>query len=113
MSALVFKALADDSRRQMLSLLAMRPQTASELAAPFEMSAPAVSQHLSVLKAAGLVSVEKVGTYRVYQLEARPLQEVAHWAERLQRHWNKRLDRLEKVVERVQREQQGNRRGRT
>ena len=59
--AAVFRALADPNRREMLSLLSEGPRTSSEIGAHFHMSAPAVSQHLKVLRDVGLVSVEKAG----------------------------------------------------
>lgn len=100
----VFRALADDSRRQMLALLSAGPRTAGELGEPFDISAPAVSQHLGVLRDAGLVEVRKVGRHRVYQLAPERIREVAAWLVELEAAWERRLDRLEHVVARLARD---------
>jgi len=101
----VFRALADDNRRVMLTMLSKRPHTSTELGEPFDMSAPAVSQHLGILREAGLVEVAKVGKYRVYKLSPTPLLEVAEWLTELEKLWGTRLDRLDKVVSRLKKEQ--------
>ena len=103
----VFKALAEDSRREMVSMLSRGPQTATQLAEPFSMSASAVSQHLKVLRDAGLVSVRKAGRYRVYGLETQPLSEVGEWLRELEVSWNERMDRLEGVVAKLMAEREG------
>jgi DNA-binding transcriptional ArsR family regulator len=107
----VFRALADETRRSMLALLSVRPRTATEMGEPFAMSAPAVSQHLTILRESGLVDVERVGKYRVYKLVPAPLLEVSGWINGLERTWNRRLDRLERVVARLNKEQKRGRRG--
>jgi DNA-binding transcriptional ArsR family regulator len=99
--ARVFRALADENRREMLAMLSRRPLTSSELGEPFAMSAPAISQHLGLLRDAGLVHVERVGKYRLYTLSTQPLADVATWLAALEETWRSRLSRLEKVVERL------------
>ncbi len=103
----VFRALADDTRRVMLVMLSKRPQTATELGAPFEMSAPAVSQHLGVLREAGLVEVERVGKYRLYKLCGGPLAEVASWLGQLDALAAAHPGRVEKAVARLKKELAG------
>lgn len=103
----LFRALADDSRRVMLTMLSKRPHTSTELGAPFEMSAPAVSQHLGILRAAGLVEVDRVGKYRVYKLSPAPLAEVAAWLSDLESAAGQHPERLEKLVRRLEKEPSG------
>lgn len=89
-----FAALADPTRRAILSRLATGECSVTELAAPFEMSLPAVSKHLRVLENAGLISRSREAQWRPCRIEAAPLREVAEWAERYREIWEGRLDRL-------------------
>jgi DNA-binding transcriptional ArsR family regulator len=97
----VFRAVSDPTRRQMLELLRVREHTVAELAAPFAMSQPAVSQHLRVLRDAGLVDVRKEGRHRIYRLEPRPLQEVFDWVHYFEEFWRKRLENLGRELDRA------------
>jgi DNA-binding transcriptional ArsR family regulator len=97
-----FAALADPTRRAILARLASGDATPSELAAPFDMSLPAISKHLKVLERAGLVSRGRDAQRRPCHLEAKPLREVADFAERYRRVWEARLDRLEAYLAKVQ-----------
>ena len=81
--SLVFGALADPTRRAILTRLADGEATVAELAAPFSVSQPAVSRHLKVLEQAGLVSRTRRATARLSRLEAEPLREVTTWLARL------------------------------
>jgi len=94
MTSDVFRAVSDPTRRQMLELLGGGERTAAELAAPFDMTQPAVSQHLRVLRDAGLVDVRKEGRFRVYSLDPKPLREVFDWASYFEGFWKKRLAAL-------------------
>lgn len=78
----------------MLELLGSGERTAAELAAPFDMSQPAVSQHLRVLRDAGLVDVRKEGRHRVYSLDPKPLRELFDWASYFEGFWKRRLTAL-------------------
>lgn len=78
-SATVFHAIADPTRRAILVALARWERTAGVLAEPFGMSQPAVSQHLRVLRDAGLVRHRRAGRHRLYRLEPDPLREVRDW----------------------------------
>ena len=93
--SLVFAALADPTRRAILSRLRRGPATVGELGVPFSMTGPAVSKHLRVLERAGLVSRSRVATSRPAALEAAPLEQVAAWAEEFRRFWDERFDRLD------------------
>jgi DNA-binding transcriptional ArsR family regulator len=81
----VFRALADPTRRALLDRLLEAEKTVNELARPFRVSQPAISQHLGVLRAAGLVRVRRHGRERFYRLDARPLRTVEQWSARFRR----------------------------
>jgi DNA-binding transcriptional ArsR family regulator len=92
--SVTFAALADPTRRAILARLASGECSVKELAAPFEMSLPAVSKHLQVLERAGLISKGRSAQWRPCRIEAGPLQGVAEWAETYRHLWEGRLDRL-------------------
>ena len=87
-------ALADPTRRGILARLATGDATVKELAEPYEMSVAAVSKHLKVLEAAGLVSHGREAQWRPRHLEAAPLQQVFEWLEDYRRFWDRSLDSL-------------------
>ncbi|MFF0814540.1 ArsR/SmtB family transcription factor [Rhodococcus sp. NPDC003318] len=99
MSDDVFLALANPARRRLLELLVDGPRTAGELAAEFEMSRPAVAEHLQVLRRAHLVHADPVGRQRYYRLDTAPLRSVGDWLHPFERYWRDRLGRLAEVVE--------------
>jgi DNA-binding transcriptional ArsR family regulator len=90
----MFHALADGSRRAMVERLSRGPASVSELARPFEMALPTVVQHLGVLEKAGIVTSEKVGRVRIYQLVPGALSPAADWISRQRLPAERRLDRL-------------------
>lgn len=91
----VFAALADPTRREILTRLMRGPATVGTIAEPFAMSGPAVSQHLKVLERAGLVVREARAQWRVVSIRREPLEDVAAWVDAHRRDWNERLDQLE------------------
>ena len=93
-----FVALADSTRRRIVEALADGPLSSGELAARFPISAPAVSQHLKALKAAGLVRVRSEAQRRIYEIDPDGIDAVAGWAEGLRRHWAARLDTLGRAL---------------
>src|SRR5881392_2000094 len=95
-------ALADPTRRAILSRLALGETSVTELAAPFAMSLPAVSKHLKVLERAGLIARGRERQWRPARLEAGPLKEVADWMEPYRRFWEESYDRLEEYLEELQ-----------
>ena len=97
----VFRAVSDPTRRQMLELLRVRDRTVTELAEPFAMTQPAVSQHLRVLREAGLVNVRKEGRHRVYHLDPLPLQEVFDWVQYFEEFWREKLAELGRELDRT------------
>ena len=90
----VFHAIAHPARRAILVALREGERAASELAAPFDMSFGAVSQHLAVLEEAQLVSVRREGRRRLYDLHPRPLREVVSWTDEFASYFEQRLDAL-------------------
>jgi DNA-binding transcriptional ArsR family regulator len=97
-----FAALADPTRRSILARLASGEATVTEIAAPFEMSMPAVSKHLKVLERAGLIARGREAQWRPCRLEAAPLKEVADWVELYREMWEQRLDRLDDFLRELQ-----------
>ena len=91
-------AIADPTRRRIVELLAQRERTAGELVAEFDMSAPAISQHLKVLREAGLVTVRAEGQSRVQMLNPAGLEEIEGWLEKTRAFWSRRLDALEREL---------------
>ena len=100
--SLVFGALADPTRRAILTRLAEGEATVAEFAAPFHMSQPAVSRHLKVLENAGLISRTRRATARLSHLEAEPLREVTTWLARYQRFWDESHERLDDLLAALQ-----------
>lgn len=95
----VFAALADPTRRAIVARLAQSDATVGELAAPFEISRPAVSKHLDVLERAGLVHRIAEGRTNRCRLDARPLSEANAWVERYRDYWEGSLDALVDYLE--------------
>ena len=91
---LMFQALSDPTRRAMVDRLSRGPASVSELAKPFDMSLPAVVQHLQALEASGLVSSQKVGRVRTCQIEPDALSLAEQWLNDRRTTWIRRLDRL-------------------
>ena len=100
--SLVFGALADSTRRAILTRLADGDATVAELAEPFAMSQPAISKHLKVLEQAGLISRTRRATARLSRLEAEPLREVTTWLARYQRFWDESHERLDELLAALQ-----------
>jgi DNA-binding transcriptional ArsR family regulator len=90
-----FAALADPTRRAILARLALGETSVTELAAPFEMSMPAISRHLKVLEKAGLISRGREAQWRPCKLKAEPLRQAADWLEEYRQFWEESFDRLD------------------
>jgi len=97
-----FAALSDPTRRAILARLASGKTSVTELAAPFEMSLPAISKHLKVLERAGLIARGREAQWRPCRLEAGPLKDAADFLERYRRFWEQSLDRLEDYLRELQ-----------
>ncbi len=96
--SLTFAALSDPTRRAILMRLAKGESTVTELARPFEMSLPAITKHLKVLKRAGLITRSRDAQWRPCKLEAQPLHEASAWVEQYRVFWEESLDRLEEYL---------------
>jgi DNA-binding transcriptional ArsR family regulator len=97
-----FSALADPTRRAILARLSLGETSVAELAAPFDISPPAVTKHLKVLQRAGLITQSRQAQWRPCKLEAAPLQEAASFIEQYRQHWEQSFDRLETYLQQLQ-----------
>jgi len=97
-----FQALADPTRRAILSRLSHGEASVTELAAPFSMSMPAISKHLKVLERAKLISRGKEAQWRPCKLEAAPMQQASDWVGQYREMWEARFDRLDEYLQEVQ-----------
>ena len=91
-------AIADPTRRRIMELLAVRDRTAGELVEAFELSAPAISQHLNVLREAGLVVTRAEGQTRIQSFNPAGFDDLDAWLQRTRRIWSQRLDALEREL---------------
>ena len=98
----IFAALADPTRRAILSRLASGEASVNELAEPFDMSQPAISKHLKVLEHAGLVSRGQDAQRRPRRLEAAPLAVADKWLERYRKYWEANYERLDALLDELQ-----------
>src|ERR1700679_2305850 len=105
-----FSALADPTRRAIVSRLARGDATVTELAAPFDMSLPGISKHLKVLEHAGLITRSRDAQWRPCRLEPKALMTVDAWLEEYRALWNARFDRLDDYLKNLQ--AKGKKRGR-
>jgi DNA-binding transcriptional ArsR family regulator len=101
----VLAALADPTRRAIVSRLARGEASVMELAEPFDMSQPAISKHLKVLERAGLISRGRDAQRRPCRLEARPLKEVADWVGDYRRFWEESFERLDALLDEMKRKE--------
>jgi DNA-binding transcriptional ArsR family regulator len=99
---ITFSALADPTRRAILDKLAAGAASVKELAAPFQISLPAVSRHLKVLERAGLIARGRDAQWRPSQIQAEPLKDASVWLERYRSLWEQSYDRLDDYLADVQ-----------
>jgi len=95
----VFRAIADPTRREILSLLRRRRCSVGEIAGNFRVSRPAISKHIRLLRRVGLIVTESEGTARICQLNAAPLRAVDDWLRDYQELWGESLHNLKRFVE--------------
>ena len=105
-----FAALSDPTRRAILARLALGETSVSKLAAPFDMSLPAISKHLKVLERAGLITRGRDAQMRPCKIEVKALQEAGGWLEEYRRLWEERLDRLDDYLHTLQAQQKSSKR---
>jgi DNA-binding transcriptional ArsR family regulator len=106
--SITFAALSDPTRRAILARLAGGEATVTELAAPFDMSLPAISKHLKVLQRAGLIEQGRQAQWRPCRLKPEPLRDVADWVGRYRRHWEESFDRLDDYLKELQEKEKTN-----
>jgi DNA-binding transcriptional ArsR family regulator len=99
-----FHALADPTRRGMLASLALGEKSIGELGEPFSMSFAGAAKHVKVLESAGLIARRKAGRRQICTLRAEPLAEAERWLKQWEKFWNVRLDCLEALIERDNKE---------
>jgi DNA-binding transcriptional ArsR family regulator len=107
-----FAAIADPTRRAILARLAAGEASVTEIAAPFEMTLPAVSKHLKVLERAGLIARGREAQWRPCRLQAGPLKDADDWLETYRRFWEERFDRLDDYLRELQQKEGNNKPGR-
>ena len=100
-----FAALADPTRRAILARLAGGEATVTELAAPFDMSLPAISKHLKVLQRAGLIEQGRQAQWRPCRLKAERLRDASDWIGQYRRHWEESLERLDTYLREIQQQE--------
>jgi DNA-binding transcriptional ArsR family regulator len=97
----VFNAIAEQRRREIIDLLADgSPRSVNDLVAAMDLAQPAVSKHLGVLRAVGVVTVQQVGKNRLYSLNPTELKPVHDWLKPFERYWSNQLDRIKQRAER-------------
>lgn len=105
----IFSALADPTRRHIVEMLASQGKLSSTtISDKFHISAPAISQHLKVLRESDLVSVEKQAQQRIYGINLAKMDELQEWVSHLKKEWNSRFDRLDDVLARELKKSQKN-----
>jgi DNA-binding transcriptional ArsR family regulator len=101
-------ALADPTRRAILSRLSAGEASVKELAKPFAMTLPAVTKHIKVLQRAGLITQGRRAQWRPCRLEAKPMREVADWIEQYRKFWEESFDRLDEYLKEIQEREKSN-----
>lgn len=97
--SLTFTALANPTRRKMLSLLKSKEYSVKDLAEPFDMTMPAISKHIKVLERAGLITKTRDAQIKRSKLEIGPLKDVADWLDEYREFWNQSFDRLDAYID--------------
>ena len=103
-----FAALANSTRRAILARLAEGEATVNELAAPFDMSLPAISKHIRVLERAGLITQGQKAQYRPCSIEVAPLKEISDWTDQYRHIWETSFDRMEDYINQLKNEEKDN-----
>ena len=100
----VFQAIADPTRRQIINLIAHQPLNLNAIADNFDVSRPAISQHIKILIECGLIDVKKNGRERYCEAKLGQLNEVAQWIEQYRKSWDERFDKMDDLLARLQKE---------
>ncbi len=95
----VFQSIADPTRRAIIGLVAEEPRSLNKIAEQFDISRPAISQHIKILSECGLLDITQFGRERYCEVRFEKLDEVTQWVEKFKQIWHKRLDALEQFLE--------------
>ncbi|SCW58141.1 helix-turn-helix transcriptional regulator [Mucilaginibacter sp. NFR10] len=95
----VFQAIADPTRRDIINLIAFKPMNLNAIADNFDVSRPAISQHIKILTECGLIAIKKQGRERYCEPRLKQLEEVAQWVERYRKGWDEKFDALDSLLE--------------
>ncbi|MFT3681550.1 MAG: metalloregulator ArsR/SmtB family transcription factor [Ferruginibacter sp.] len=101
----VFQAIADPTRRKIISMVAQQPLNLNAVAENFDVSRPAISKHIKILTECGLIEIKQQGRERYCEAKLKKLNEVSVWVEQYRQFWEQKLDALEKYLEELQRKQ--------
>jgi DNA-binding transcriptional ArsR family regulator len=103
----VYQAIADPTRRAIISMIAAEPQNVNSIAEKFDVTRQAISLHLQILADCGLITVEQRGRDRICEAHLGQLSEVAAWIEQYRQHWESKLDSLEQYIKKIKKERNG------
>jgi DNA-binding transcriptional ArsR family regulator len=103
----VYQAIADPTRRAIISMLAAQPQNVNSIAGRFDMSRQAISLHIQVLTDCGLIAIKQQGRERFCEAQLDQLAEVSAWVDQYRQHWESKLDTLETYLEKLKKEKYG------
>ena len=98
----VFQAIADPTRREIINLIAFKSLNLNSIAENFDVSRPAISQHIKILMECGLIVIKQQGRERFCEAKLQPLNEVSEWVERYRQLWADRFDELDTLLTRMQ-----------
>ncbi|CAG5068117.1 hypothetical protein DYBT9623_00846 [Dyadobacter sp. CECT 9623] len=98
----VFQAIADPTRRQIINLIVQKPMNLNAIADNFQISRPAISQHIKILTECGMVVVRQEGRERFCEAKLESLSEVATWVDQYKQFWNEKLDSLDSYLTKIQ-----------
>ena len=97
----VFQAIADPTRREIINLIAFNPLNLNAIADNFEVSRPAISQHIKILMECGLINVKKQGRERYCEASLQQLNEVSNWIEKYRQLWEEKFTRLDDLLDKI------------
>lgn len=101
----VFQAIADPTRRDIINLIAYKPLNLNAIAEKFEVSRPAISQHIKILAECGLINIKKQGRERYCEAKLKKLSEVADWVEQYRKSWEERFNTLDNLLHEMKKKQ--------
>jgi DNA-binding transcriptional ArsR family regulator len=105
----VFQAIADPTRRAIINLIATRPQDMKSIAEKFDITQQGISLHVKILADCGLVTMKQQGRNRICEAKLNKLREVDLWVSKYRQHWESKLDKMEKYIEKIKKERYGKR----